>query len=256
MTESVAGIDALPVQQKAKSRILITLVVDTSGSMAADGRIGQLNAALKDWRGELVADGHLARAGEIALVTFGKDHVRAVDPSGRSTGRPEEPFVSVADFNPPPLEAGGVTPMVEGLQHAMQLTAARRQKLRASGISLANRPLIYLITDGVPTDDRGHYSERWRDLAPVIRQQEAGKHLLFFAIGVRGADQAVLRGLAPESWYYLADVSFAKVLRLVSASIDATSAARSRDVPAADQYAAVREHLDKTDRIREFLRNG
>ena len=41
--------------------------------------------------------------------------------------------------------------MVEGLQYAMELTATRRQQLRSSGIALANRPLMYLLTDGVPT---------------------------------------------------------------------------------------------------------
>jgi uncharacterized protein YegL len=252
VTQPGAGIDALPVQSST-SRILITLVVDTSSSMAP--RMAELNQALSSWRQELLSDPHVANAGEISMITFGKDHVVAVDPSGRMAGQAAEPFVPVTDFSPPTLEANGVTPMVEGLQYAMDITAARRQQLRSSGIALANRPLIYLLTDGVPTDGSGHRTDRWRDLAPVIRQQEAGKHLLFFAIGVTGAEQDVLRGLAPDSWYYLADMSFAKVLRLVSASIESVSEG-SRTGSAADAYAEVKDRLDKSGRIRKFLEEG
>jgi len=251
MTQPTGGIDALPVQ-KGSSRILITLVVDTSSSMGASGRITELNQALQNWRQELMADPHVASAGEISLVTFGKDHVVAVDPSGRSTGQATEPFVPVAEFSPPALQAGGVTPMVEGLQYAMEITAAHRQQLRSQGISLSNRPLIYLLTDGMPTDPDGHYTERWRDLAPVIRQQESGKHLLFFAIGVTGANVEVLRGLAPDSNYYLANMSFAQVLRLVSASIE-TATEAPRNGPAEEVYEGVRDGIDKRTRIRAFL---
>jgi uncharacterized protein YegL len=254
MTQPQAGIDALPVQS-VSSRILITLVVDTSSSMSTSGRITELNQALQNWRRELLADPYVAQAGEISLVTFGKDHVVAVDPSGRIAGQATEPFVPVADFSPPTLQAGGVTPMVEGLQYAMEITAARRQQLRSSGIALANRPLIYLLTDGVPTDAEGRRSDRWRDLAPVIRQQESGKHLLFFAIGVTGAEREVLQGLAPDSYYDLGNVSFAQVLRLVSASIDSV-AEGSRTGSAADAYAEVKERLDKSERIRAFLQGS
>jgi uncharacterized protein YegL len=252
---SPSQLDALPVQP-AKSRILITLVVDNSSSMAEENRIGELNQALARWRTELMKDDHLTRHGEIALVTFGKDHVMAVDPSGRTSGAPTEPYVPVSQFSPPPLAAGGVTPMVDGLQYAFSILAARRQHLRASGIALASRPLVYLITDGVPTDASGHRSENWRDFAPVIRQQENGKHLLFFAFGVEGADPTVLKGLAPKSWRYLAGLDFAQVLTFVSASIEAASSASARSESADVVYQKNNEHLDKQARILAFLEGG
>lgn len=248
-----SALDALPVQP-AKSRLLITLVVDTSHSMNANNRIGELNQALASWRTELMKDDHLRRHGEIALVTFGKDHVVAVDPSGRTAGAAAEPYVPISQFSPPELAAGGVTPMVDALQFAFDLLAARRQHLRANGISLVNRPLVYLLTDGVPTDDQGHRSDRWRDFAPVIRQQENGKHLLFFAFGVDGAEQEVLRGLAPSSWRFLADLNFAEVLTFVSASIESAAAESARSEPAQDVYEAVGKRLDKEARMANFLK--
>ncbi|WP_280238749.1 vWA domain-containing protein [Nocardia abscessus] len=248
-----SGIDALPVQP-AKSRILITLVVDTSYSMIEENRIGELNQALATWRTELLKDDHVRRQGEIALITFGDGGVQAVDPSGRTAGAAPQPYVPVAQFSPAPLKAGGVTPMVEGLQYAFQLMAARRQELRLSGHPLSSRPMVYMITDGVPTDSAGHRTERWRDLAPAIRQQENGKHLLFFALGVAGADQEVLAGLAPNSWRYLADVSFTEILRFVSSSIESAAGA-SRSEPAETVYARANEQATKMSRIDSWIQN-
>ena len=250
-----AGLDALPVQP-AKSRLLLTLVVDTSSSMSEGGRIQELNQALHNWRAELLKNDHIRRHGEIALITFGKDHVVALDPSGRTAGPADQPFVPVSEFNPPNLQAGGVTPMVEALQYAFQCLAARRQYLRSSGIPLVNRPLVYLMTDGVPTDIEGRRSDHWRDFAPVIRQQESGKHLLFFAFGVDGAEQEVLQGLAPRSWHFLSNLPFAEVLTLMSASIESASAESARSKPAEEVYREVNVRLDKDARIRDFLKGN
>jgi uncharacterized protein YegL len=250
-----SALDALPVQP-AKSRLLITLVVDTSLSMQHGNRIGELNRALASWRTELMKDDHLRRHGEIALVTFGKDHVVAVDPTGRTRGAAAEPYVPISQFSPPTLEAGGVTPMVDALQFSFDLLAARRQHLRANGISLVNRPLVYLITDGVPTDDQGHRSDRYRDFAPVVRQQENGKHLLFFAFGVDGAEREVLSSLAPESWRYLADLNFSEVLTFVSASIEAAAAHETHAESASDIYDRTNDRLDREARMAAFLKGN
>lgn len=252
---NLAGLDALPVQS-SKSRILITLVVDTSSSMQHRDRIGELNRALATWRTELMNDAHVSAQGEIALITFGAGHVQAIDPSGRTTGTVTEPYVPVSQFSPPPLVAGGVTPMVEGLQYALDLVAARRQQLRAAGIQLSSRPMVYLITDGVPTDAEGRATDRWRDLAPVLRQQEAGKHLLFFALGVADAEETVLAGLAPQSWRHLASLNFAEILTLVSASIEAATAASARSESAEQVYANVNQQAGMTGRINDFLNQG
>lgn len=246
--------DALPVQQ-AKSRLLITLVVDTSSSMNAQGpggerRIDELNRALAALRAELMKDDVVSRQGEIALVTFGADHVVAVDPTGRVAGQASQAYVPVSQFNPPVLRAGGVTPMVEGLHYAFDLIADRRNRLRAEGIPMSNRPIVYLITDGVPTDANGNRSDQWRSLAPVIRSQEAGKHLLFFALGVAGADIDMLQGLAPKSSRYLAQLEFSQVLLLVSASTETGAAAAYRNAPAEEVYEGVN---DRITRIQTYI---
>jgi uncharacterized protein YegL len=247
--------DALPIQQ-AKSRLLITLVVDTSQSMSSNGAIDKLNAALRDWRTELLDDGYLTAVGEIALISFGNDYVTAIDPSGRRRGHMDEPFVPVREFDPPKLEAGGATPMVEAVQYALEITGARKEQLATQGIPLAHRPMIWLLTDGVPTDDQGRRSDRWRDLAPLLRQQEAGRHLLFYAIGVPGAERDVLAGLAPNSFYFLDKLDFMRVMRLVSVSLNAAKGV-SRNQSSDEVYADTRDRFERTEEMRLWLeKNG
>lgn len=245
--------DALPIQQ-AKSRLLITLVVDTSYSMRTNGAIDKLNDALRNWRTELLADGYLTAVGEIALVSFGADYVIAVDPSGRRAGHVDEPFVPVRSFDPPRLAAGGATPMVEALQYALEITGVRKEQLAGQGIPLAHRPMIWLVTDGVPTDEHGQRSDQWRDLAPLLRQQESGRHLLFYAIGVPGAEREVLTGLAPNSAYQLDELDFMRVMRLVSVSLNAAKGV-SRNQSSDEVYADTRDRFQRTEEMQRWLGN-
>jgi uncharacterized protein YegL len=163
--------------------------------------------------------------------------------------------VPVSTFNPPQLLADGLTPMVEAIQQALQIMAARRDHLRGEGIQMAYRPLIYLVTDGVPTDPDGSRTDRWRDLAPVLRQHETGKHLLFFAMGVRGADRTVLEGLAPKATYMLDSMNFNEVLQMVSTSIG-TVRGSGRDDTAEEVYEKVQGTIDANKRMRDWLEMG
>lgn len=246
------SIDALPVQP-AKSRLPMALILDTSSSMQHNDRIGELNAALGAWRSELLGNANLARHGEIAMISFGHRGVRVVDPTGRGDGEPVTPFVPVSDFSPRPLVSGGVTPMIEAIRRAFELVATRKQQIRDERRVLMNRPLVYLITDGVPTDDQGRATDRWRDLAPAIRAQEDGNHLLFFAIGVRGADMDVLAGLAPRSHFDLATLNFSQVLRLVSTSMDRTSRTSRMNQPANEAYDTVTQEMTRNEEILSYL---
>jgi uncharacterized protein YegL len=245
--------DALPVQSNRKARLLLTLIVDTSGSMNSSGGINELNTALHDWRPQLTRDDFLSSAGEIAMISFGHEGVMVIDPSGRTDGRPAQAYVPINAFNPPALRAAGLTPMVEAIQEAMVVMAARRDQLRAEGVQMAYRPLLYLVTDGVPTDPNGQRTDRWRDLAPVLRQHETGKHLLFFAMGVRGADRAVLQGLAPQSHYMLDNLNFTEVLQMVSTSIDTVHGSGRDNDTATEIYGKVNEVIDANRRMRDWL---
>jgi uncharacterized protein YegL len=236
------------------SRTLITLLLDTSSSMAESG-ISQLNAALPSLRGALSDNPNIARAGEIAVITFGKDGVQVRDPAERPPFDPSSPYVPVSEFRLSTLQAGNTTPMTQAIQLGLQLVTARKEELRAQGVGMAFRPLMFVVTDGQPTDAEGRFSTDYRSLLPVIQERERLKQLLFYAIGVDQANESVLRELAPEEGQHhkLAGLDFARVIMLVSASVDVAARRDGPGEEAADAiYKRTNERLAALD---EFLKN-
>ena len=221
----------------ADDRMSIVLLLDTSTSMSKgeQGRrpIDELNAALAEWGPQLMDQADVARSGEIAIVSFGHGGVQVHNLQGTGAQADHRnAFVRVRDFRPPVLEAGGVTPMVEAIRRAITLVTERKRHLRPA-VEIRFRPLIWMITDGEPTDHEGRATAEWRSLVPLIEQGHADKSFLFFSIGVGAANERVLRGLAPRSTFIYRDgVPFADLLTLVSASIGAGGAAGIRDADA------------------------
>jgi uncharacterized protein YegL len=77
-----------------------------------------------------------------------------------------------------------------------------------------------MLSDGAPTDDGGNLlgPDVITPVAREIATLETHKHLAFFAVGVRGADVAKLKLLAPKSYWDLGMGDFSEFLRLMSAS--------------------------------------
>jgi uncharacterized protein YegL len=219
-----------PPIESAKSKLLVVLTVDTSGSMGKTGAIHELNRALAAWRTDLLAQPALRRITEIALVSFGRPDattgtdVTVLDPAGANVGEITQPFVAVDRFAPRDLEAGGHSPMVPAIQRALEIIEVRRTELRAEGIGMAARPMVFLLTDGTPTGPGGLPTDRWADLVPRLRELELSRQLLFFALGVRGAQERVLRGLAPRSTYKVDDANFGELLKVALQSIERNQA--------------------------------
>jgi uncharacterized protein YegL len=206
-------------------RVLLMMCLDTSYSMQGEP-IRLLNEALTGWADTLRRDINLAATAEIALVTFGAGGV-VVWRGTRSlpTRSDETPFIPAGQFRPPVLQAAGVTPMAEAIEVAMTLVETRKLQLRSSYLQYY-RPLIWLVTDGVPTDDGGRYSEGWRRLPPVLDQAQQAKRFRFFAVGVGAMDdtgKAVLSALSPNDNFTLGGFPFQELLPLLSASIEQTA---------------------------------
>lgn len=242
---------AFPPVHAPMRRLLVALVVDTSDSMNDSDAIGELNRALELWRGDLTTGGDLSRLGEIALISFGAGGVQAIDPSGRRAGPLDEPFVPVTQFSPRPLVASGYTPMTDGIRLALDVVKQRREALLAEGIMMAYRPLVYLVTDGAPTDDEGNDCRRWRSLEPELRRLEREQALLFFAFGVTGADMEVLSALAPESTYSIEGTDFGALLRRVSRSIRRAMRTYSED--AGELYSDMRAQADENAELNTWF---
>jgi uncharacterized protein YegL len=234
-------------------RIPLVLALDTSESMghpAGAPRIAELNTALRDWITDAAADPVLRERLEVAIVTFDSEVrvLRLTDESGLASSA----FALVETITPPRLCASGLTRMLPALETAVRLATARSTELTAANIP-SRRPLVWLVTDGAPSDADGKpvpaaevasAAARLRDEA---RATPGSPGCLCYAIGVGGADMATLNTLAPGAAMSLDDFGYRRILRLVS-----ESASRQRAGSADDEYTRTRTLADRQRRLREL----
>jgi uncharacterized protein YegL len=156
-------------------RCPVILLCDTSGSMSGEP-IDALNNGLKTFCDGIAMDDQASLRVEAALVTFGPVQV-------------VQDFTAIDGFIPPKLTANGGTPMGEAIELALDLLEKRKKDYKDNGIQYY-RPWVFLITDGAPTDE-------WANAAQKVRQADLGQKMLFFAVGVQGADMSTLTQIAP-----------------------------------------------------------
>lgn len=159
-------------------RCPVVLLLDTSYSM--DGQpINELNQGLVTFQQELSKDTLASRRVQVAIITFDSS-VNVV-----------QDFIDFDEFSPPYLSATGTTAMGKGIETALNLIESHKQLLKANDIDYY-RPWLLMITDGAPTDS-------WQNAAQSLHQFYANKKVVFFAIGVQGADMNTLSQIVPPS---------------------------------------------------------
>jgi uncharacterized protein YegL len=155
-------------------RLPVCLVLDVSGSMTG-APIDELQRGVETFFESVLSDEVARGSAEVAIVTFGGDVAAPLD------------FRAIENQRIPVLEAGGMTPMGQAVETALDMLEARKGEYRNAGVDYY-QPWMVLMTDGVPTDDIGTASRRVDELVEK-------RKLTVFPIAIGDADTEVLAKL-------------------------------------------------------------
>ena len=212
--------DAVDFPYNPEPQLPCVLLLDTSGSM--EGRpIEELNAGLWTFKQQLMQDPVARKRVYVALVTF-NSRVDVLEQFSPRLGIATQ-FVSIADFNPPVLQANGQTFMGRGIKTALDLLHAHKRSLREQEWDYY-RPCVFMITDGRP---EGEENSIVADAGHRVRTEETGKRVLFYTIGVGGADLSAVRPLGAREPVDLKGRDFGEAIAFLSRSISTLSQQRA-----------------------------
>jgi uncharacterized protein YegL len=193
--------------ENPENRCPVILLLDASASMSGQP-IQELNRGIAAFKEDLLSDDQASLSVELAIVRFGGSVSLIQD------------FVTVEDFLPPTLTTDGSTPMGQAIEMALD-TLEKRKALYKENSVLYYRPWVFLVTDGAPTDN-------WQSAAQRLRKAEDNRQLLFFAVGVEGAEFEVLKQIvSPErSPVQLNGLDFRSLFIWLSASMKRVSSGK------------------------------
>ena len=187
-------------------RLPIFFLLDVSESMIGDD-LRNLEAGVGEIVQNLRADAHALETVHLAVIGF----------AGKA--KMLTPLMDLVSFYPPRLPVGSGTSLGAGLTVVMN--EIDRCVVRRSPTTRGDyRPIVYLMTDGRPTDDVKPAIERW--------QQHYAKRVTLVAIAMgEQADLSVLQQLSEHVMVFSKENSgdFAAVVRWVSMSISVQSQA-------------------------------
>ncbi len=190
-------------------RAPLVLVLDCSGSMAEENKMGLLNEGLVTLAQELKSDPITARCGRVLVIAFGGDN--DVEVMGTWT--------DAMDFTPPELVAGGLTPIGTAMKFALEEIEAQKEQMRGAGVPY-KRPIIMLLSDGEPTDDD------WQRVAAECKNAETAHKVNIMAIGIgQQANRDILGQFSNKGALNLSGLKFKELFVWLSRSVRAVSQA-------------------------------
>ena len=209
---SDAIIPDVVLTDNTSQRLPCVLVLDGSASMASSGAetdaIRELNNGLKILETELKNDDTAAQRVQLLVIRFGDDdQVEIV-----------QEWTDAMDFSAPTIEANGRTPLGEAMRTALDSIEEQKENYRSHDIPY-NRPWIFLITDGEPTD------LDWESAAADCRQAEGDNKVVIFTIGTADANFEALKQFSNRSPVKLDGLKFRELFVWLSRSASSGSKA-------------------------------
>lgn len=201
--------EAVEFAENPEPRAPCVLLLDVSGSMDGDP-IEELNAGLQEFKIAIAKDPIASKRVEVAVITFSDEAELVHD------------FATIDNFYPPQLTASGLTAMGIGILQALQAIRERKDAYRRNGV-MYFRPWLFLITDGQPTDSE----EVIMQAKTALNDEERRKGVIFFPVGVEGANMEFLAQLSSERRpMKLKGLNFREFFMWLSASMQRVSTSR------------------------------
>ncbi len=204
--------------QPGLERTPTVLILDTSGSMQtvvkdSNGkvrpRIDQLNDGLQLFKDEIESMSDVEREIDVALITFGGDV------------QVHQDFTPITDWEPPVLSEGGKTPMGAAIQKTSELIESRKKEYKRDGVPY-KRPLVWVLTDGRPTDMKPG-SSKWENVKQKIDTAENQNQFNLFIMTIGSdADTEIVEQLHPRTMA-LKDGKFEEFFEFLSNSVKTAS---------------------------------
>ncbi len=215
-------LDDVQLKENPEPRAPCVLLLDSSYSMSG-APIAELNQGLEAFESDLKEDPLASQRSEVAVFSFGGSVDLVQD------------FTLAADFDAPKLVASGDTPMGEAILRALDLVEDRKAAYKGANLNYF-RPWVFLVTDGAPTDE-------WQAAADRLEEEEKRGAVLFFAVGVEGADFDLLARISRQRPpVKLQETRFREMFLWLSRSQKQVSGSRPGDhvqLPSKDEWAEV-----------------
>jgi uncharacterized protein YegL len=156
-----------------EQKCLCVLVLDISGSMAGEP-MAQLNRGLQEFSRAVENDFVATQRLEVSIVTFG------------STAQCIQEPALISNITMPRLYTSGSTKLVDGVRLAINIIENRKKWYKETGQNYF-RPMIVLITDGVPDD-----GQDINGLSLEVSDAVSSKKFMFYSLGVDGYNHQIL----------------------------------------------------------------
>ena len=182
-TRNKSGNPAIPDPMQisvgeGERRLPVYLLLDTSGSMTG-APIEAVRRGVEQFQLEVQGDTFALETVWVGIIVFG--------------GRAEfitRGLVSFAQFSLPPISAEGQTPLGQALWLLIESLDKDLRRPVKGGPKGDWRPLVFILTDGEPTDD-------WREPREKILQREQARTCKVVTVGCGPyINQANLRAIA------------------------------------------------------------
>jgi len=187
-------------------RLPIYFLLDISESMAGENLV-QLEEGLAQIVKRLRTDPHALETVWISVIAFaGKVKQLA-------------PLTELVMFSPPELPVGGGTSLGAALEFLM--TDIDRNVAKNTPTQKGDwKPIVFLMTDGRPTDNAGPAADKW------VKDFQRRANLVAIALG-HSADLTLLRSLTENAFVLTpeSDVDFHKFIAWITHSVQAHSRA-------------------------------